>query len=568
MASGDGRGGDQLGHSPEQDPRTDRNGTTSRVTKSVRGPPVRVPAVFRTGRGRALVNVEIVVVAALGVAVRLRQFLSGRSLWVDEALVANDLAELSIVEALTQRSPRNQLAPPGFWVVSHLADSISSDEMMLRLFPFLAGVMLVVITVAYAARRIERRSARLLLVGVIALSPSLIYYSAEVKQYGVEALLGMVTIVAVAERKALGRGGAVVLAMVLLAFSLPGLLILPLLGSLWFAIEVRERGFHGAIRYLAAPGAAIFGMWALSLAWAQLAKPGIMQGFWADAFAPLPTGADGIGWWVRTIVGLSHLTLSNIGVPLHTEDPAWLAVGAQIVALALWGLVVAGIWRVASIVLRAGSRGRTDSPAISNWLAVVPVAVVIGVAFAAASVLELYPFRGRLILVLIPLIAVAAAHGLDVMLDPRPFPKLLPRGVAQTIVGAAALVVGLAAGTAALRLLVDPYDRWDVEPAIEWIADNAGEDDAVVAYCLSDQQLLYYRAHLDETGLVRERCLTSLAPEAVLERAGDRRMWFLHGHIRDDRDAVELIATHPSVVDTFRSESVIAVLLEPDSVDR
>ena len=59
------------------------------------------------------VDVEIIVVAALGVVVRLRQFLSGRSLWVDEAMVANDLADLGVVESLTERSPRSQMAPPG-----------------------------------------------------------------------------------------------------------------------------------------------------------------------------------------------------------------------------------------------------------------------------------------------------------------------------------------------------------------------------------------------------------------------------------------------------------------------
>ncbi|MDX2380124.1 MAG: hypothetical protein QNM02_10250 [Acidimicrobiia bacterium] len=521
---------------------------------------------FRAGRRRAWADVEIVVVAVLGVAVRLRQFLSGRSLWTDEALVANDLAELSVVEALTQRSPRNQLAPPGFWVVGHLADAISSDEMMLRLFPLVCGIALVVVAVVYASRWIEHRPARFLLVSVIALSPSLIYYSDEVKQYGVEALLAMIAVVAVAERGALGRVPLVVLALVMLAFSIPSLLIVPVLGMLWLLTEARSRGVGGAVRYLIAPGAVIFVAWAVALMWTQLAKPAIMQDFWADAFAPLPTSAAHVEWWVRTTVGLSHLTVTHIGVPLHTEDPAWITTGSRIVALALWGLVIAGVVRVASAV-RNDRRSAGLSRSIANWLAVVPAALAIVGAFAAAAVLELYPFRGRLILALVPLVAVAAAHGLDVLLERRSSPGVVPDRVRTVLAGIAAVVVVVAAGRSAASLIVDPYDRWDVEPAIEWIADTAGEDDAVFAYCLSDQQLQYYREHLDEAGIVAERCITSLALDAVLERVGERRTWFLHGHIREDRDAVELIAAHPSVVETFRSDSVIALLLNPGSVD-
>ena len=505
------------------------------------------------------------MIALFGAVVRARQYFSGRSLWVDEALVANDLAELSVFDSLTDRSPRSQLAPAGFWVVSHVADAISSAEWMLRLFPFFAGLALLAVAVVYAVRWIEHRLARALLVGVIALSPSLIYYSAEVKQYGVEALLGMVAVFAVAERASLSRLAAVLLAFVMLAFSLPALLIVPVLGVLWFVTETRRRGADPAVRYLAAPGAAIFTAWALAFAWAQLAKPSIMQGFWADAFAPFPTSVSGIEWWARNTVGLSHLTLSNLGVPLHVEDPAWLTAGARLVAVALWGLVGVGGWRAVTALRQARRTDRGVPSAVTKWFAVVPVTAVIGTSFAIAAMLEVYPFRGRLILVLVPLVAVAAAHGLDVLLSPRPSPGRVPQRLTESAAAAAAVVVALAAGLAAVTLLVDPTDRWDVEPAIEWIAANADPDDTVVAYCFGDQQLRYYERHLDDAGLTRDPCLTSLAVDPVIERAGDGRLWFLHGHIRDDADAVDVLAAHPAVTQAYRSDGVIALLVEPAS---
>ncbi|MEM8618853.1 MAG: hypothetical protein AAGF73_03945 [Actinomycetota bacterium] len=57
--------------------------------------------------------------------------------------------------------------------------------------------------------------------------------------------------------------------------------------------------------------------------------------------------------------------------------------------------------------------------------------------------------------------------------------------------------------------------------------------------------------------------MTSLAVDPVLERAGDGRLWLLHGHIRDDIEPVEVLAAHPSVTRTYRSDGVIALLFEP-----
>ena len=532
---------------------------------SAHRPSARVHHLLQVVRRWTRVDLALILLALLGVAARLGQFLSGRSLWVDEALVANDLAELSWIDSLTGRSPRNQLAPPGFWIVSHVADAVSSDELMLRLFPLLAGIALLIVTVIYATRRLEHRASRLLLVAVIAFSPSLIYYSTELKQYGIEALLSMVAIVAVAERASLSRVQIVALAWVMLAFSLPSLLIVPVLGVLWLITEARSRGLTGAVRYLAPPGAAILLAWALALTWAQLAKPGIMQGFWADAFGPLPTGTAELGWWVRNIVGLSHLSLSNLGVPLHTENPAWVTTGSRLVAVALFGLVVVGALRVSATILR--SDDREYRPAVNGWLAVVPAILTICAALAAASVLELYPFRGRLLMVLVPLVAVAAAHGLDVTVERRPSQRLVPGRAERAVAATAAGAVVIAVVGSAYSLTVDPYDRWDIEPAVEWIADNAEVGDDVVAYCLSDQQLQYYRSHLDETKVTIHPCLTTLDLQSVLGRAGGERMWFLHGHVLDDAAAVELIATHPSVVATLRSEGVVAVLIDPAAID-
>ena len=112
---------------------------------------------------------------------RLRQFAVDRSLWLDEAAIAMDLDERTIVESLTEVSDRNQMAPPGFWVLEHLVSEISRTEEMLRAVPLLAGLFLVGLSCWYALRHLESLVAQLALALGVGLSPSLVFYATELK---------------------------------------------------------------------------------------------------------------------------------------------------------------------------------------------------------------------------------------------------------------------------------------------------------------------------------------------------------------------------------------------------
>ena len=108
------------------------------------------------------------MIAAVGVVARLRQLTAGRSLWLDETFVALDLQQQTLMESLIDGSPRNQLAPAGFWAVSHAAETVSSAEWVLRAFPFVGGLVLVALAVVYAERHLASVAARVLLVATVA----------------------------------------------------------------------------------------------------------------------------------------------------------------------------------------------------------------------------------------------------------------------------------------------------------------------------------------------------------------------------------------------------------------
>ena len=92
--------------------RCHRNPTSGRV--HIEGVPTATQRYGRevhrvAGRPSRLEWVVLVVVT-VGVAVRLRQLLSGRSLWVDEAAVAL-ISSTPEGGGITQASPRQQMAP-------------------------------------------------------------------------------------------------------------------------------------------------------------------------------------------------------------------------------------------------------------------------------------------------------------------------------------------------------------------------------------------------------------------------------------------------------------------------
>lgn len=507
----------------------------------------------------------IVAVMVLGVVVRLRQFMSGRSLWVDEANVALDLADFGVVEALTSKSPRHQMAPTGFLIVSNLADAVSSEEWVLRLFPLVAGLALVLLAGWYASRRLVHPVARVGLVGILSLSPSLIHYSAELKQYEGEALLAFIAVIAAVERESLGRARLAVLAIVMLVFSITALLIVPVLGLGLFAVEARGRGFSQAVRHLLVPGVAVLGCWAVLVTWTLLIEPGYMQEFWGEVFAPAPTDVAGLEWWAEAAVGLSHLTLSNVGIATSQIDPAWATTPARLLAVVLWSVAAIGAVVAVMRTVRARRDGCTVGTATAAWWGAVVPSSAITAAFAIAAIVDQYPFRGRLVLFLVPLVAVVVAHGLDVLFDSDGSgdgSAARSVRVRSVLVMAAAGVIGVAVAVPALGVLVDPFDRWDIEPAIEWIAEGAEPDDPVIVYGYSASQSQYYGDHFTDAGVVRVTGCCDLRMDTLEAAAGGPRFWLLHGHIRTDAEQAAALAERPEVMAAYRGEGVMALLID------
>ena len=126
----------------------------------------------------------------VGIALRLGVFYQGRPLWLDEALLAGNILTRTPDEMFDPLDSR-QMSPLGFlwgvWTVTQLA---GTGERALRLLPLIAGVV-ALFAFARLTRQVLEPGTALLATALAALSPLLIYYSAELKSYEFD-LLGAV----------------------------------------------------------------------------------------------------------------------------------------------------------------------------------------------------------------------------------------------------------------------------------------------------------------------------------------------------------------------------------------
>src|SRR5437660_4867339 len=85
-------------------------------------------------------RLAVAAIVAAGIALRLWQYLANASLWVDEAALARNIVDRSVL-GLFSPLDYGQVAPWGFLLVEKLAVTLfGNNEYALRLFPLLCGI--------------------------------------------------------------------------------------------------------------------------------------------------------------------------------------------------------------------------------------------------------------------------------------------------------------------------------------------------------------------------------------------------------------------------------------------
>lgn len=405
---------------------------------------------------------------ALGIVLRLAGFLAGRSLWRDEVAVALNL-RFRDFQGLFRLLDYDQTMPIALLQgVKAIVSVTGFSEYSLRLLFLIAGCLLLFALWLTFARFLGRDVA-LIALGLAALWRPLIYYSSELKQYGCDALITVITLwfaLNMIDGKDCSRWRALIVwgaAAILL--SQPAVFVLAAAGI----AAMLDRRFVYSKQWRIYCGIAAIGWLAefAALFWFSYrytSGSAYMRSYWASSFL-------------------------NPGLPDFRNrflEALWTALGTRyftdLRSLVLAALAIAG---VREIWKRRGIQGVV--------IAVGPCGLLFG-----AAMLKQYPIADRLILFAIPLLFWIYASGVTTVAS------LLP----EKFRSAAAAVLACALLGPMARASVAYATHFPAREATRQVVAkmNATDPRAPVYLVFSNYlQWAYYAGDWSRPGLLKEK---------------------------------------------------------------
>ena len=325
---------------------------------------------------------------AFGIGLRVAQYLGNRSFWGDEVAIALNLRLRTFFQLLHPLS-YEQTMPLGLLLVLKAFGSLFGySEWVLRLPLLLAGCALLPLTWFLYAKLLEPRVA-LLLVGLLATNSLLIYYSGEVKQYGLDALVTLIVLwlgLNVLTKDAQAWPRLILAGMGAMMFSQPIVFILAGIGaaSVW---DIRFRTSRTWRNYVVVAGIAWVMMFGLLFwfSYRSTSHSAFMQAFWQPRF---------IRW----------------GWPVFHQDlvkAAFVLLDREILAIPVAALCALFLAGVVGIARRFG-------------LSVMIMVILPFVLLPFAASLRQYPIVGRLVLFTAPILFWIYAAGLAAVAELLP----------------------------------------------------------------------------------------------------------------------------------------------------
>lgn len=480
----------------------------------------------------------LALTVVVGAVLRIRQYLFMRSFWFDELFLASNVRDLSLI-GLTRQLRFRQAAPVGFlWSAKASVAAFGQSELAYRLIPLAAGI-LTVVCVALVARRVFRLSAAIAAAGMIALAGESIRYSSEFKQYTTEAAVAAALLLVATY--CLGRTLAdeprrpVVLAVVgglALTSSVSAIFLLAGIAVVLVIQTVRSRRYE---RYLAAACVAL--TWAATAtvmylaSWSRNAQNKSLHNYWAAYFGPAPWAHP--SWYLSA---WSEMINTQVAI-------SW--------SWAAFGLTVGGfVWLA-----------RRSSP-------LATIAVIAVLSTMVGSWAGVYPFNGRLLLFLVPVVCVLFGAVVDAV--GALFGRLHATH-GRLAAGACALVLVSGSIPTAAATYRHPYQSEEMRQALTALRPQFRPADRLF---VSDSAALGFEFYRDRTGFGDVRTVPAKpSPDRLpgflrqIDALGRGRVWLLFSRVHADNayaNEARYIArhVHGKILRTIRREGVVAIEIE------
>jgi hypothetical protein len=356
-------------------------------------------------------------------------------------------------------------------------------------------------------------AARVAFVGLLALSPLLIFYASELKQYSTDVFFTLCILVAFSYRSSehgtalLAATGFIALLFSLSAFFVAlaaGLLILHegAQSSRW-----RQTIVVGCVWWA---GVVLHGLYTLQAG----VKRRFMRTWWGEreGFAPLAIDTfEEVSWYPKALADLLYQTF----VAAYPVGPGFGRL--QLSDPLPWLLTII-------FVLAAIAAVRTHRAIFFVALGAILFTVV-------ASAFRLYPFSSRVIIFLTPAVLLILAAGVDE----------LNRKAGVIAAGLSSVALLAMAGLTAAKIALYPASISDMRGALELARGRFEAGDAVIAGRLNGSLLRFYRrnripAHIPTFNISLQEDADLVVD--IARKHGFRRVWFVAAQSVADADQI------------------------------
>jgi 4-amino-4-deoxy-L-arabinose transferase-like glycosyltransferase len=403
----------------------------------------------------------------------------------------------------------DQVAGCGFLAaVKLVTDALGHDERFFRLVPLLAGCAVLPLFFI-AAYRFAGRALALIGLMLLAASPSLVRYSSELKPYGTDAAMtAAMMLLFFTVLRTRGTWPLILLGILGLAapwFSLPAVFVLCGFGLTCLIAALKQRDWRWTTIWISLGLAWCVSFsieYALTLRSSTQSK--YLLTYWSGAFAPLPPKslAD-LRWFIGKP---AYMFVELFGVRYRYLALALLALGA----LVAW---------------------RKDKLRLCMLISPFPLVLI-------CSALHKYPFSGRLLLFLTPLLAFLMAAGIEAIWMRRQWWIKLAGAVCMVGLLAEPVAEDVQSARAVFHYAPQP----GMVAAVALLKDHAQPADAIVVSRESNWTYMFYayRANLAHPAVFLPEA-THLTPTSIPPQPGNQhRLWIVLSTFRADSPDSEL----------------------------
>ena len=463
---------------------------------------------------------------------RVRQFLSFRSIWLDEASFAHGILDNGLFDLLTTK--QRFVDPIGFVVSTKLGTQVfGQTEFAFRWIALLAGVASVGIAALLALRVFRSGLGRVVFTALVAISPVLVYYSDEAQQYSLDVLSVLLILWVFASYRSWDRGFLylVLVGAILPWFSYSAVIVMFGVGVVLAIRWLREKEYAKLLGLGSVWGITAF----VSLFHARLiTRTDFLEDYWLTGFAPFPPLSSGdVRWYADAPAGIVEIGWFIEGFVQRVVTPslasyfilALIAVGLYLLARRLRGLALA--------------------------------IGVIGVAALIVSILELYPFGSRPGIYMVPIAFLLAVEPIDNAASRRSLLWRLP-----AVLVSLALLAAPAISSA--QTLVTPHNSSDMKSALAYVEAHQQPGDWLVVHGWSSRAFEFYAPRYDLRPAVTLEVSNEFDVDLFLSEIGivpgRERTWVIFSHrIRESREFVDELAERATLLDRSDGEYVVAL---------